>query len=109
MKELKENHTGVYLKTVLNKVIEQYGIKSHQIYSLTSDNGANMLKCVRPFFEEDIAERAANVEQPSCSSWLRDAEELFSDENDRGTINGINVEVFLGHLSSSHTSTAQAK
>ena len=28
MKELKENHTGFYLKTVLDEVTEQYGIKA---------------------------------------------------------------------------------
>ena len=110
MKELKENHTGFYLKTVLDKVIEQYGIKSNQIYSLTIDNRANILKRVRLFFEEDVTKRTVNVvEQPSCSSWESDAEELVSDEDNSGTINRINVEVFLGgDLSSSHTSTAQA-
>ena len=29
MKELKKNHTGFYLKTFLDEVIEQYGIKSN--------------------------------------------------------------------------------
>ena len=54
MKELKKNHTGFYLKTFLDKVIEQYGIKSNQIYSITTDNDANMLKYVRLFSEEDV-------------------------------------------------------
>ena len=69
MKELKENHSGFYLKTVIKEVIEQYGIKSNEIYSLTTDNSANMLRCVHLFFEEDVIERTHNVEQPSCSSW----------------------------------------
>ena len=84
------------------------GIKSNQIYSITTDNGANMLKCVRLFSEEDVTERIGSAEQPSCSSWQSDAEELSSDEDDSGTVNCINVEVFLGNLSSSHASTAQA-
>ena len=67
-----------------------------------------MLKCVRLFSEEDVTEKTGNAEQPSCSSWQSDAEELSSDEDDSSTINCINVEVFLGNLSSSHTSTAQA-
>ena len=46
--------------------------------------------------------------QPRCSSWQSDAEELSSDEDDSGTVNCINVEVFHGNLSSLHTSTAQA-
>ena len=107
MKELTENHTGFYLKTVLDEVIEQHGIKSNQIYSLTADNGTKMLKCVRLFSEEDVTGKTANVEQPSCSSWQSDAA-LVSDEGNSGTVNRINVEVFLSNLSSSHTSTAQA-
>ena len=31
----------------------------------TTDNGANMLKCVRLFSEEDATERTGNAEQPS--------------------------------------------
>ena len=55
MKELKKNHTGFYLKTVLDEVIEQYGIKSNQIYSTTTDNSANMLKCVCLFLKRTYA------------------------------------------------------
>ena len=108
MKELKENHTGFYLKTVFDEIIEQYGIKSNQIYSLTTDNGANMSKCIRLFSEKDVTERAANIKHPSCCSWRSDAEELVSDEDDSGIVNRINAEVFLGDLRSSHTRTAQA-
>ena len=88
--------------------MEKYGIKSNQIYSITTDNGANMLKCVRLFSEEDVTERTGNAEQPSCSSWQSDAEELSSDEDDSGTVNCINIEVFLRNLSSLHTTTTQA-
>ena len=48
-KELKGNHSGFYLRTVLDEVIEQYGIKSNQIYSLTAYNGANMLNVYASF------------------------------------------------------------
>ena len=108
MKELKKNPTGFYLKTVFDEVIEQYGIKSNQNYCITTDNGANILKCVCRFSEEDVIERTGNAEQPSCSSWQSNAEELSSDEDDSSTVNCINVEVFLGNLSFSHTSTVQA-
>ena len=65
-----------------------------------------MLKCL--FSEEDETERTGNAELPSCSSWQSDAEELSSDEDDSGILNCINLEVFLGNLSSSHTNTVQA-
>ena len=48
-KELKKNYSGFYLRTVLDKVIEQYGIKSYQIYSLTTYNGASMLNVYASF------------------------------------------------------------
>ena len=51
IKELKENHTSFYLKTALDEVIEQYGIKSNQICRLTTDNGDNTLKCVASFLK----------------------------------------------------------
>ena len=41
MKELKKNHTNFYLETVLDEVIEQYGIRSDQIYNIATENGAN--------------------------------------------------------------------
>ena len=67
-----------------------------------------MLKCVRLFSEEDVTERTGNVEQLSCSSLQSNAEELSCDEDNSGTANWINVEVFLSNLSSLHTTTAQA-
>ena len=66
-----------------------------------------MLKCLLLFSKEDVTKRTDNVEQPSCGSWQSDAEELVSDEHDSGSVDRINFEVFLGDLSSSHTSTVQ--
>ena len=42
------------------------------------------------------------------SSRQTDAEELVSDEDDSGTVNRINVEVFLGNFPA-HTSAARAR
>ena len=58
-----------------------------------------MLKCVRLFSEVEVTEKTANVEQPSCSSWQSEAKELVSDKDDSGTVNRINVEIFLSYLS----------
>ena len=68
MKKLKENHTGFSLKTVLDEFIEQYEIKSNQIYSLTTDNGADMLKRVRLFSQEDVTERTAMFRSPAVAA-----------------------------------------
>uniref|UniRef100_A0A1I8Q3X3 DUF659 domain-containing protein n=1 Tax=Stomoxys calcitrans TaxID=35570 RepID=A0A1I8Q3X3_STOCA len=47
MRELKERHTGDYIKSVTLSVLEEYEIKPELIYSVTTDNGSNMLKAVQ--------------------------------------------------------------
>ncbi|XP_070135882.1 uncharacterized protein [Drosophila bipectinata] len=62
MIELGESHTGVYIKTKILQILDDYGISLDQIYSITSDNGRNMIKVVQvlndateeSLFEEDI-------------------------------------------------------
>jgi hypothetical protein len=39
-------HTGVYIAELIEKKLGEYGISLDQIYTLTTDNGANMLKAV---------------------------------------------------------------
>lgn len=47
MCELKESQTAEYLADVLVVVLAKYGISLAQILSITTDNGANMLKMVK--------------------------------------------------------------
>ena len=108
MKELKEHHTGFYLKTVLKKSLNNMELRAIKSTASQRITVPNMLKCVRLFSEEDVIERTHNVEQPSCSSWQSDAEEPSCDEDDSATVNHLNVKVFLSDFTSSHTSTAQA-
>lgn len=44
MLELKDRHTAEYLLDKILYVLNKYGIDVKQIYSFTSDNGANMVK-----------------------------------------------------------------
>ncbi|GLV36174.1 hypothetical protein CBL_21482, partial [Carabus blaptoides fortunei] len=46
MTELKDKHTGIYIKNMVEKVLEKYSIDIQQIYSITTDNGANMISFV---------------------------------------------------------------
>ncbi|GFQ82084.1 zinc finger BED domain-containing protein 4 [Trichonephila clavata] len=46
MTELKDKHTGIYIKNMVEKVLEKYNIDIQQIYSITTDNGANMISFV---------------------------------------------------------------
>ncbi|EDW18000.2 uncharacterized protein Dmoj_GI12344, isoform A [Drosophila mojavensis] len=61
MIQLTYTHTGDYIKEKILEIIEEYGITVDQIFSVTSDNGRNMVKTVKilnddmeePFFEDD--------------------------------------------------------
>jgi hypothetical protein len=45
--ELTQSHTGEYLKSKLRTLLEEnYGFSTVQVYSVTTDNGANMVKAV---------------------------------------------------------------
>lgn len=46
VRELKEKHTAIYLKSVILEVLGEFNISLNQVYTFTSDNGANMVKCV---------------------------------------------------------------
>lgn len=39
-------HTGAYIAELIEKKLKEYSISLDQIYSFTTDNGANMLKAV---------------------------------------------------------------
>jgi len=61
MKELTERHTAAYLKEELEKVLEEFEIKKNQIYTITTDNGRNMIKAIE-LFSSDINEVEENEE-----------------------------------------------
>lgn len=50
--ELVESHTGLYLAEVVIKRLEQYGIQLKQVFTVTTDNGSNVLKMVRDLDDE---------------------------------------------------------
>ena len=47
IKEVTSSQTGQYIKEFVINVLQTYGINLSQIYSLTTDNGANYLCAVR--------------------------------------------------------------
>ena len=46
MKEMKEKHTSYYISSIILDVLKTYDLNVDMIYSITTDNGANMLKAV---------------------------------------------------------------
>lgn len=51
MMELHESHTGIYLADKITKRLADFGINLKQIITITTDNGANVLKMVRDMGE----------------------------------------------------------
>ena len=52
MHEVENRQTGLYIKNVIIKVLESFDLKLHQIYSITSDSGRNMLKAAEFLMNE---------------------------------------------------------
>lgn len=46
MIELKKRHTAEYLKTEVENILQSYGCKLVNVFCCTTDNGANMVKCI---------------------------------------------------------------
>ncbi|XP_058976810.1 uncharacterized protein LOC131801841 [Musca domestica] len=47
VKELKSSHTGEYIKSIILEVLREYGVDVRNIFTITTDNGSNMLKKVK--------------------------------------------------------------
>lgn len=52
MIEVKERQTAAFLKTKILEVLQSYGVNVDQIFSITVDNGANMLAAVNEIKHE---------------------------------------------------------
>lgn len=57
LKPLIEKHTEAYLKQVIIKVLNEYNISPKQIYTVTSDNERNMIKCTKLLHNDLVTER----------------------------------------------------
>ena len=44
VQELRDNATSEYLLSIINSVLQTFGIDIEDVYSFTTDNGSNMIK-----------------------------------------------------------------
>lgn len=63
MIELKKSHTGQYLAEEIIKRLNELGIDLKQIITITTDNGANVLKMIRDM-ENILKQKVAGNEPP---------------------------------------------
>ncbi len=82
MKELTESQTGLYLKRQILETIEQYGISISQIYSVTTDNGANMLNAVKRLMEHQRLTLENAPDNVTTTQSLIDEDEEDVDEEE---------------------------
>lgn len=47
MRRVMDDHTGVNLSKILQTVLYEYGVNPAMVYSITTDNEASVVKCVR--------------------------------------------------------------
>lgn len=94
MINLEERHTGIYLAKLIVKRLEELGIDIMQIITITTDNGANVLKTVRDVeshLNKIITERQPMHEHETDDDEaiereieaVLNAREEYEDENDQ--------------------------
>lgn len=76
LKELDVRHTGQNLKLIILKELEKYSIFPKHIYSITSDNGSNLVAAVQSIGQENL---------DSAMNW--DDYEHFDSDLDTNTEN----------------------
>lgn len=82
VKELKSSHTGEYLKTIILDILKEYDVNINQILTITTDNGANMLKAVKNLNEDLQSSMENEVENDTADSETEDEDvaPVFSEE-----------------------------
>lgn len=77
--ELKKRHTAQYLKEEVEKMLEDFSIRKNQVYSITTDNGRNMLKAVKHFScNEPESEDSSNENDDDSYNCYKDlAERIY--------------------------------
>lgn len=76
--ELTQRHTAANLAEVVKRCLKEYGITKRQIISITSDNGANVLKMIK-----DLQEILSNdlVNKPTVVTRLNFDDSSANDES----------------------------
>lgn len=69
------------MKDTILKALKKYGIKTKQLYTITSDNGANMIKAIQLVEEESVGESEMNLDLESNQECLEDTMNSSLDSN----------------------------
>lgn len=86
MLELNQSHTGEYLSRVICELLKKYNVRPKQIITITTDNGANVLKMIRGISFQMIASESSTSqtvpESESCDNEIENYLENIPDYTD---------------------------
>lgn len=99
MINLNTSHTGAYLKSVIEEVLEVYGIRIEQVISMTTDNGSNMLKMIKMFNRSstDSSDDDDEIDYEEISPEEENAADIgdFSEQEVEALMKEIEYETLL--------------
>ncbi|XP_015378112.1 PREDICTED: uncharacterized protein LOC107172337 [Diuraphis noxia] len=93
MVEVNEQHTSENLKKLLLEILETYTIKKEQIYTITCDNAANMVKLVRIVNEKSEICEMTEIEQDDNDSFDDDESDVYINEGEPLSYTDIEEEL----------------
>ena len=67
-KEIHGSHTAENLKSEIKRVLAMYGLTLRNVYSVTTDNASNMVKCVQLMAEEIQEEQPSELEEDTTEN-----------------------------------------
>lgn len=80
MIQLLRSHTGKYISEVIIKRLKEYGIDLKQIFTITTDNGANVLKMIRDIHDH-LQVEINKVGQTATNDQIEPIENDIANEN----------------------------
>lgn len=94
MKELSDRHTGEHVKKVTEEVLESYGIPLSNVFSLTVDNGTNMVKLgeLLQTHQQIVAEAEEEADRDLADEDIEDCfheEDRSQEDTDNSVFDGI--------------------
>lgn len=79
MIELEGSHTAALIKTKIEDLVHDIGLDMNQIYSITTDNGANVLRASKNILEEVESRIPYGVSDDERMALLEQARTEFED------------------------------
>ncbi|KAH7959828.1 hypothetical protein HPB49_014065 [Dermacentor silvarum] len=105
MKELFDRHTAEHFTSQVKSTLSCYDLSVAQVYSVTTDNGANMLKAARLLCETDHETDASSSEEEADSGYpeFEHCGCLLDNAEDAESLGLDGVEFKLGVRCAAHT------